>query len=165
MIDIETDVYNILKNLNINYEVMSHKPVYTSEEAIFITNKMGGIGVKNLFLKSKHNYYLVLIPENKRANIKYIESQILDGHLSFANDDNLKQILNLTPGSVTPFGIINDKENKVIIVIDEELINKKVLFHPNINTKTIKINYLDLIKFIEEYKHKYVVLRKEENYE
>lgn len=161
----EQDVYNLLDNLNINYEIMSHKPVYTSEEAMFITKSLKGFGVKNLFLKNKHNYYLVLIPEDRKANIKEIENAIGEKHLSFANESDLKNILNLIPGSVTPFGIINDIENKVVIVIDEKLENKKVLFHPNTNKKTIKIDYIDLIKFINDQNHKYIVVRKEDYYE
>ena len=153
------EVYEVLEKLNINYEEMEHKAVYTSEEAMFITKEMKGTGVKNLFLKSKQKFYLVLIPENKRANIKRIEKQINEKSLSFANEKYLKEILNLTPGSVTPFGIINDKENKVTIVIDESLTNKKVLFHPNTNTKTIKIDYNDLIKFIKNEKHEYLILK------
>ena len=155
------EVYEILKKLDIDYEEMKHKAVYTSEEAMFITKEMNGTGVKNLFLKSKHKFYLVLIPENKRANIKQIEKQINEKNLSFANEKHLKEILNLTPGSVTPFGIINDKENQVTIVIDEKLKNKKVLFHPNTNTKTIKIDYNDLLKFIDRENHKYIILKED----
>lgn len=153
------EVYEVLKKLNIKYEEMEHKAVYISEEAMFITKEMKGTGVKNLFLKSKQKFYLVLIPESKRANIKQIEKQINEKSLSFANEKYLKEILNLTPGSVTPFGIINDKENKVTIVIEETLINKKVLFHPNTNKKTIKIDYNDLIKFIKNENHEYLILK------
>lgn len=161
----EIDVYNILNSLSIEYDIMSHKPVYTSEEAMFITKSLNGYGVKNLFLKNKHGYYLVLIPEDEKANIKKIEKQIGEKNLSFANQQDLKEILNLSPGSVTPFGIINDIDNKVIIVIDENLKNKKVLFHPNVNIKTVKIDYLDLIKFIKNQNHKYIILEKGDNYE
>ena len=62
------EVYEVLKDLDIKYEEMEHKAVYTSEEAMFITNEMNGTGVKNLFLKSKHQFYLALIPENQKAN-------------------------------------------------------------------------------------------------
>ena len=64
--------------------------------------------------------------------------------------------MNLTKGSVTPLGIINDKNNLITIIIDEELTNKKLLIHPLINTYTISIKYEDLIKFIEHEKHKYI---------
>ena len=79
-------------------------------------------------------------------------------HLSFASKDELEKILLLKQGSVTPLGIINDIENKVILVIEKELKDKKILVHPNTNTKTIAINYNDLIKFIEFRKHKYILM-------
>ncbi len=159
------EVYDILNRLNIKYEEMTHKAVYTSEAAMFITKELKGTGVKNLFLKSKKTYYLVMIPEDKKANIKEIRKFLGESSLSFAGEEDLKEILGLFPGSVTPFGIINDNDNKVTLVIDEELENKQVLFHPNTNTKTLKIDYLDLLKFINYEKHKYVVLKKGNDYE
>ena len=76
-------------------------------------------------------------------------SQKLNGHLSFGSEEELKRILKLSKGSVSPFGIINDKNHVVTILIDERLKQKRLLFHPNINTKTISIMQQDLIKFIE----------------
>ena len=78
-------------------------------------------------------------------------------HLSFASIEELKNILNLEQGSVTPLGIINDEKNMVTIVIDKELQGKRLLVHPNTNKKTLSINYNDLIKFIEFEKHKYLI--------
>lgn len=159
----EKDVYKILDDLNIKYEKMEHEAVYTSAAAMFITETLGGQGVKNLFLKNKKHYYLVMIPEDERANVKYIEKQIGDRDLTFAKENYLKEVLDLTPGSVSPFGIVNDKDNKVKLVIDERLVGKDVLFHPNINTRTLKISYGDLIKFIESQNHKYVILKENTN--
>ena len=68
-------------------------------------------------------------------------------------------ILKLKIGSVSPFGIVNDSENKVTLLIDSDLKNKKLLFHPNINTKTISIEFDDLIKFIEYEKNKYILIQ------
>ena len=96
--------------------------------------------------------------ENKKANIKQIEKIVNTSHLSFAKETELKSILQLEQGSVTPFGILNDNDNKVMIVIDKDLKGKKLLFHPNVNTKTISISYDDLIKFIEFEKHNYKLI-------
>ena len=96
--------------------------------------------------------------DNKKANIKEIAKITGASHLSFASKDELEKILLLKQGSVTPLGIINDIENKVILVIEKELKDKKLLLHPNTNTKTIAINYKDLIKFIEFGKHKYILV-------
>lgn len=150
-------LYEILKELNIEYEEVSHEKVMTVEEAMNLENMIDGIGSKNLFLTDKKNYYLVILEENKRANIKELANILECKKLSFASSERLKEVLDLEEGSVTPFGIINDKDNKVVLVIDKDLIGKKLLFHPNTNTKTMSINYDDLIKFIECEKHKYVL--------
>lgn len=152
------NLYEILNKLDINYEEIEHKPVYTIEQSNNIKNMISGVGCKNLFLTDKKNYYLVLLEDKKRADIKEISKIINTSHMSFATPDELKKILNLEPGSVTPFGIINDTENKVLILIDSELKNQKLLFHPNTNIKTISIYFSDLIRFIEYENHKYFYL-------
>ena len=151
------NLYEIFKELNIEFEKMEHEPVFTVEQAKAIKNKIEGIGCKNLFLTDKKGkYFLVILEENKRANIKEISGIVNVQHLSFASVSELKNILQLQEGSVTPFGIINDVNNKVLLVIDKDLKNKKLLFHPNVNNKTISINYDDLIKFIQFEKHDYI---------
>lgn len=149
------DIYDTLNKLNIKYEEIEHEPVYTVEQAQHIKNMISGVGCKNLFLTDKKNYYLVLLEDKKMANIKEIANKVNTSHLSFASPEELKNILDLEPGSVTPLGIINDKNNKVTILIDSELKTKKILCHPNTNTKTVSIKFNDLIKFIEYEKHKY----------
>ncbi len=153
------NLYEILDKLNIKYEEVEHEAVFTAEQAQFIKVEIEGIGCKNLFLTDKKGkYFLVLMQDNKKANIKEIAKITGASHLSFASKDELEKILLLKQGSVTPLGIINDIENKVILVIEKELKDKKLLVHPNTNTKTIAINYKDLIKFIEFGKHKYILV-------
>lgn len=96
--------------------------------------------------------------ENKQADLKSIANLAGTSRLSFASPETLYDVLRLYPGSVSPFGIINDKDNVVILIIDAELKNKKLLFHPNINTKTIAIQYDDLIKFVEFTNHHYICM-------
>ena len=151
------DLYKILKELNIEYEEVSHEKVMTVEEAMNLENMIDGIGSKNLFLTDKKNYYLIILEENKRANIKELVNILGCKKLSFASSERLKEVLDLEEGSVTPFGIINDKDNKVVLVIDRDLVGKRLLFHPNTNTKTMSVTYDDLIKFIEYEKHKYIL--------
>ena len=153
------NLYEILDKLNIKYEEVEHEAVFTAEQAQFIKVEIEGIGCKNLFLTDKKGkYFLVLMEDNKKENIKEIAKITGASHLSFASKDELEKILLLKQGSVTPLGIINDIENKVILVIEKELKDKKILVHPNTNTKTIAINYNDLIKFIEFGKHKYILM-------
>lgn len=154
------DILNILNDLNIKYELLSHQAVYTVEEAKQIENMIEGVGCKNLFLKDKHkNYYIFVLEENKRANLKELANYLKVSKLSFATSEELKVILNLEPGSVTPLSIINDKENLVTLILDQELNNNKILVHPNTNTKTVSLLFEDLIKFIEYTNHKYIIYK------
>lgn len=140
------DILGVLKELNIEYELQEHKAVYTVEDLQDIFMEMEGIGCKTLFLKdAKKNLFLYTLPE--KINSK---------RLSFANENDLQEYLGLTPGSVTPLGIINDNEQKVTVVLDKELKNNKVLIHPNRNTATISIKYDDLIKFIKHCGNEYI---------
>ena len=150
------NLYEVFNELNIKYEEVAHQKVMTVEEAMNIENMIEGIGSKSLFLTDKKKYYLVVLEENKRADIKELMSVIGCKRLSFASSERLKEVLDLEEGSVTPLGIINDKDNKVVLLIDKDLKDNKLLFHPNINTKTMSISYDDLIKFIEDQNHKYM---------
>ena len=154
------DLYKVLDDLNITYEELEHNAVFTIEEALKenIPKRIDGIECKNLFCKNKNHYYLIFIEASKRADLKALAKFVGESHLSFASPTELKSILNLDLGSVTPLGIINDNNNQVKLLIDQELANKKVLVHPNINTKTMSIKYEDLIKFIEYTNHDYIVI-------
>ncbi len=153
------NIYDILKELDIRYEEIEHKAIYTAEEALQenIANRIDGIGCKNLFVKSKNKYYLIFIKAEKRAELKLVAELLNETRLSFASEKELKDILNLTIGSVTPFGLVNDRENLVTLLIDKELENQKVLVHPNVNTKTVSIQLSDLIKLVEHIKHQYIL--------
>ncbi len=153
------NIYDILKELDIRYEEIEHKAIYTAEEALQenIANRIDGIGCKNLFVKSKNKYYLIFIKAEKRAELKLVAELLNETRLSFASEKELKDILNLTIGSVTPFGLVNDRENLVTLLIDKELENQKVLVHPNVNTKTVSIQLSDLIKLVEYIKHQYIL--------
>lgn len=153
------DIYELLSYLNIKYEEEKHIKVYTVEEAENLNIKLDGIGCKNLFLKdNKNNYYLVVMLDNKRCNLKQLSSDLNVKKLSFASVESLEEILNLEKGSVTPLGIINDTNNLVKVVLDRDLVSKKLLVHPNRNDRTINIDYFDLIRVIGYTEHEYVLL-------
>lgn len=152
-------VLELLTKLEIPFQVVEHEPVCTIEEANHISNMIEGIGTKSLFLKDKKkNYYLIILKEDKTANIKQLEEKIGTKHISFAKEEELQNILQLSKGSVTPFGIINDKESKVLLMIDRDLKEKKLLFHPNTNEATLAIYYHDLEKFIQHEDHAYILI-------
>lgn len=151
-------LYEILDKLEITYEEIEHEVVYTIEEAQKIECEIDGVGSKNLFLKDKNNnYYIYVLREDKRADLKELAKYLNTSKLSFGKDEELKEILNLDKGGVTPLAVINDKDNKVIIVIDKDLVGIKVLHHPNVINKTMSLEYDDLIKIIEYTEHKYVI--------
>lgn len=154
------DIFELLNELNINYEIISHQAVSTVEEAKHLENMIEGIGCKNLFLTDKKGkYFLFTLHEDKKANLKELAKQLNVSKLSFASFEDLKEILNLEPGSVTPLSIINDKDNKVTLVIDEDIITEKILVHPNTNTKTMSINFKDIEKIFNYTNHKYIIYK------
>lgn len=155
--DKKDKVFQKLNELNISYESIDHPPVYTIEAMEdFELNKIGSIA-KNLFLKNSNGktHYLVILAGDKKADLKSIKSQIESSSLSFASEERLEKYLGLSKGAVTPFGIINDEEHLINIIIDNDLKKEKIIgFHPNVNTCTVFISYDDLIKFINTFGNK-----------
>lgn len=150
------ELYRLLKMLGISYEEIEHEAVYTIEQAQRIKRMIDGAGCKNLFLTDhKGGYILAVLQEDKRADLKALASLYDVKKLSFASDEQLSEVLGLTRGSVTPMGLINDKEHAVKLAIDGELRGRKLLFHPNVNTRTISITADDLIKYIEYFGNEY----------
>lgn len=150
--EIEQRLYNILDLLEIEYIRYEHKAVYTIEEANQLDINIPGQQCKNLFLRNRKGdiHYLVILHEEKQADLKFLSHQIGSTSLSFASEERLFKYLGLKPGSVTPFGLINDSNKEVIVLIDRELVGaEKINFHPNVNTATISVSYKDFEKFIE----------------
>ncbi|AQR94345.1 prolyl-tRNA synthetase associated domain-containing protein [Clostridium saccharoperbutylacetonicum] len=148
----EQKVYDALKALEIKYIRYEHEPLYTVEDTKKLDINITGQHCKNLFLRnSKGNvHYLVLLDDAKKVNLKDLAKQIESTKLSFASEERLHKYLGLRPGSVTPFGIINDIESEVIVLIDKDITKADVVnFHPNVNTATIGLSYSDLEKFIK----------------
>ncbi len=153
-------LYKILKELNINFTEIEHEPVYTIEEAKKIKTKIVGDGTKSLFLKDKkQNFYLYILDENKKADLKSLAKILATSKLSFGNSIELKDVLGLENGGITPLGIINNLDHNITILISECLQDHFLLFHPNVNTKTISIFYNDLIKFINYYQNPYLIIK------
>ena len=147
------EVYQFLKDNNIQYEVTEHPAVYNMEE-IDNLHLPYPYSAKNLFVRDdkKANYYLITVKEEKRVNLKEFRKQNGTRNLSFASENDLIDILRLTPGSVTPFGLLNDKEQKVKFYIDEDLLSGDGMIgiHPNENTATVWLKTEDLIKILKE---------------
>ena len=149
-------VYERLTSLGIAFTRHEHPPVSTVEEAAQYWAGIEATHWKNLFLRNQKGtkHYLVIITHSKRADLRAVADQIGDGKLSFASPARLMTHLGLTPGSVSPFGLINDREHAVHVVIDRELKDaERVSFHPNVNTSTLTITGADFARFLESCGH------------
>jgi len=140
----------ILEDLKIEYQLFEHPPVHTVEEAEPYWSNIEATHCKNLFLRngkgSKH--YLIVTEHSKKLSIKKLE-EILNEKLSFASPERLKKYLNLEPGSVSPFGLINDISKNVKLLVDSDLQQaEKLGFHPNTNMATLVITLSAFQKFI-----------------
>jgi Ala-tRNA(Pro) deacylase len=154
----EQKLYNTLNELNIEIEKQEHEAVHTIEEILKLDVRLDGMGLKNLFVKDKFdNRYMIVVEENKRVDLKKIKENLDLNKLSFCKEDELRNILKIEPGSVTPLAAINDDENEVTIILDEDMVDKNILVHPLVNTATIKINYNDMIKLFNNLKTNYIV--------
>jgi Ala-tRNA(Pro) deacylase len=152
MTEHEAKVYEVLKQLDIPYTRYEHAPVNTIQEIDDMKLEMEGLHCKNLFVRnhSGNTHYLILVSQEKRVDLKQLAKQIGSTRLSFASEERLMKHLGLTPGSVTPFGLLKDEDRKVKVVIDEDLKDSQyICLHPNTNSATVSILYKDLIKFLD----------------
>jgi len=149
----ERSVVVRLQELGIAVTRHEHPPVATVDEAEIHWADIDATHCKNLFLRNQKGtkYYLVIQKHSKRADLRALADQIGDGKLSFASPDRLMTCLGLTPGSVSPFGLLHDSEHRVRVVLDRDLKSAdRVSFHPNINTVTLTLAFADFEKFLGE---------------
>lgn len=148
------EIYDFIKSKNIWYEITEHKAVYNMEELKEVDIPYPEYDAKNLFVRDdkKRNYYLITVKGDKRIDLKEFRKKNNMRPLSFASEDDLLNIMNLRAGSVTPLGLLNDKENKVQFYIDKDFMKDKHIIgvHPNDNTATVWIKVEDLIDIIKE---------------
>lgn len=151
----KNEVYHYLNSRKIGYEVTEHKAVYSMDEISLVDLPYPEADAKNIFVRDdkKRNYYLITIKGNKKVNLKEFREKNNTRPLSFASETDLMDIMGLTTGSVTPLGILNDKECKVQFFIDKEFIysNSLIGVHPNDNTATVWLKTEDLINIIKEH--------------
>jgi Ala-tRNA(Pro) deacylase len=148
----EAPVIARLSELAIPFTRHEHPPVATVEEASAHWAGIEATHCKNLFLRNQKGtrHYLVVLTASKKADLKAVAHQIGDGKLSFASPERLMTHLGLTPGSVSPFGLINDREHAVRVVLDRDFQTAtRLAFHPNINTRTFTITAADFKTFLD----------------
>ena len=155
------EVYEKLNELNIKYRVVNHKAVFTMEDVINENIEPFENIVKNIFIRDdkKINYYLVLVSHNKKVNLKELRNKLNSRPLTFASEEDLYKYLGLTKGSVSPLGILNDKDHIVSIIIDEDIKNiSEIGVHPNINKATVFLKPKDLEIIFKNNKYEYIEL-------
>lgn len=144
-------VYSALEALGIQFDKYEHPPVFTGEEAAEHWAPIPGTRVKNLFLRNKrgNQHYLVILEISKQADLRDLVKMIGDDRFSFGSAERLMATLGLTPGSVSPFGLLNDASRSVKVIVDEDLRSaERLIFHPNINTASVTISVGDLERFL-----------------
>ena len=151
----KSEVYNYLNGRNIWYEITEHEAVYHMAEISAVMLPYPEADAKNLFVRDdkKRNYYLITVKGDKRVDLKEIKRKNNTRPLSFASEDDLKTIMGLIPGAVTPLGILNDTDCKVQVFIDKEFMDESGLIgvHPNENTATVWLRTEDLMSIIKEH--------------
>lgn len=159
----EIRVYDFLDSLGISYQRVDHEALITIEACRDVDQILNAAICKNLFLcnRQETSFYLLLLPGDKKFKTKEVSSQLGVARLSFANETYMEKFLDITPGSVSILGLMNDKENHVQLLIDEDLLTEPYIgCHPCINTSSLKIAMKDMMeKIIPAMKHKPIFVK------
>ena len=159
----EMAVYELLDKLKISYERIDHDRADTMEVCEEIDKKLGVTMCKNLFLRNqqKTTFFLLLIPGDKKFMTKDLSKQLGISRLSFAEPEFMEKYLDITPGSVSVLGLMNDKDWDVTLLIDRDVLEAEYIgCHPCINTSSMKIKTDDIIKkFLKHTGHRHTVVR------
>lgn len=149
------EVCALLNHREIKYQIVLHEAVYTIDDLQKLNWPQADTAIvaKNLFVRDdkKRSYYLLVVREDKKVDLKSVKETIGSRPLSFASEDDLLSILKLTKGSVTPFGIINDEACKVKVILDNTFRDSMIGVHPNENTATVFLRTSDLVNIIEQH--------------
>ncbi len=151
-------LYALLDELRIPYEYLEHPPAPTIEIAKQYWAGHDARHCKNLFFRNHkgNRHYLVLLDCDQNMDIHAIEKQLHQGKLSFASEPRLMKYLGVQPGSVTPFGLINDTEHHVHVFIDKKLQEaEKLSFHPCVNTASLILPRVDFLRYLDYVQNEY----------
>ena len=147
-----TKVIYTLEKLGISYKIYEHPPLDTIEIALKYWKDIKATHCKNLFFRNHkgNKHYLVIIQDVTPFDIHSLEKQLKQGKLTFGSEQRLMKYLGVRPGSVSPFGLINDSEHHVHLFLDKNLQkSEKISFHPNDNTASLVLDYSDFVKYLD----------------
>jgi len=153
----EIRVYDFLDNLGIEYGRVDHEAAMTMEACVWVDKALETTMCKNLMLCNRQctDFYILLTPGDKKFKTSLLSKQIGSSRLSFADGQYMEQFLDITPGSLSVLGLMNDKENRVRLLIDKDVLTGEYIgVHPCVNTASLKLKTSDLIeKIIPAMKH------------
>lgn len=147
----EIRVYDLLERLGISYQRVDHEAAMTMEACAAVDEAMGTAMCKNLFLCNRQHtdFYLLMLPGDKPFKTKELSKQIGSSRLSFADGCYMEQYLDITPGSLSVLGLMNDGEHHVQLLIDEEVLQGEYIgVHPCVNTSSLRLRTKDLLEII-----------------
>ena len=149
------DLFAYLTGLGIAHTTVTHPPLFTVEQSQALRGTIPGGHTKNLFLKDKKDaVFLVVAPEDARVDLKTLHHKLGAARFSFGSADLMGKLLGVEPGAVTAFGVINDRERRISVVIDAGLMQNAVInCHPLVNTMTTSIARDDLVRFLSATGH------------
>ena len=149
------EIYHYLNSRGIWYEVTEHGAVYNMAELAQVELPYPEADAKNLFVRDdkKKHYYLICVKGDKRVDLKEFKKNYGTQKLSFASAEELKELLNLIPGAVTPLGLLNDGDGRVQFYLDRDFAEGLVGVHPNDNTATVWLRTEDLAELLKEHGH------------
>jgi len=145
------DLFKTLTELGIESRTFKHPPLFTVEESRSLRGEIPGLHSKNLFVRDRaKRYFLIVLEEDAKVDLKTLHSLIgARGKVSFGSAEALFELWGVTPGSVTPFGAINDPQGLVTVVLDARLAQAPaVSFHPLVNSRTTTLSGSDLMRFL-----------------
>ena len=149
--------YDLLDSLGIEYDRIDHEPAMTMEVCEEIDRVLGATICKNLFLcnRQETDFYLLMMPGDKPFKTKDLSSQIGSSRLSFGTPEYMEQLVDITPGSLSILGLMNDKEGRVRLLIDKDVLSGEYIgCHPCINTSSLRIKTSDMVeKLIPALRH------------
>ncbi len=146
------ELYSVLEELEIRFEYNEHPAAPTIEIAKQYWKDLDAVHCKNLFFRNHkgNRHYLVVFDHRQNLSIKSLEQKLKQGKLSFASEKRMDKYLGLKPGSVSPFGLIQDRENHVMVFFDKNLQKaNKISFHPCINTASLVLKFEDFKRFMD----------------
>lgn len=141
-----------LKELNISFELVEHEPALTTEQADSFIEGIDGVRTKTMFLtnKKKTAYYLLIMDGKKMLDMDLFKDLVGANRIRMASADSLFEKMKLPPGTVSPFGLLNNESKDIEVYFDKEIMaEKRMSFHPNTNEKTLFLATEDILSFLE----------------